>query len=260
MSYLYLKKSTTYLMLMVLLPVIIVLTMLVVPAFLIPADEAERLQSLYHYDVLYSPQEELFEEMVALAATLFRLPIAYISLVDAEQVHYKASYGLAQLPPQPRADLLCAHVIKRGHLVVHQDLAAASQTASDAQAIRACLNYQLRFYAGAPLRMPDHHIIGTLCLGGTEPREFSATEQALLEAIAGLTSQIIAARYYYRSTPALGNAQWQTRQAQARDEVYGLSALVRYLAARYGTSTPVPEEILQPVWRRMADLRAIVEE
>ncbi|RZJ91131.1 MAG: GAF domain-containing protein, partial [Hymenobacter sp.] len=163
--------------------------MLAVPAFLIPANEAERLQSLYHYDVLHSPQEELLEEVVALIATLFRLPIAYISLVDAEKIHYKASYGLA-LPPQPRADLLCAHVIKRDQLVVYQDLATASQTALDAQAVQTCLNYGLRFYVGAPLRMPDHHSIGTLCLGGLEPREFSATEQALLEAIASLVSQI----------------------------------------------------------------------
>lgn len=227
---------------------------------LFPVDEHERLQSLYHYDILHSLQEELFDELVVLAATLFRLPISYISLVAAEQAYYKASFGFSHMPPQPRADLLCAQVIKKGRVVVYNDLATAPQTALDAQAIRNSLTYQARFYAGAPLRMPGQHVIGALCLVDQQPREFSAAEQQLLEVIADLVSQAIAVRLHCRSTPGLGDACWYSIQLQARDEVYALGALVRYLAARYGTSIPVPEEILHPVRRRLADLQAILHE
>lgn len=229
-----------------------------VPELLLPANEAGRLQSLQHYDILPSLQEEFFDELVALAAALFRLPIAYISLVDAEQVHCKARYGFPELPPQLRAELLCAQVVKHGHVLVYHDLAAAPQTSLDARAIQNGLANKARFYAGAPLRMPDQHVIGTLCLVDGQPREFSAAEQAMLEAITDLASQAIVVRYHCRSTPALSDACWQKVQAQACDEVYALSALVRYLAARYGTSVPVPEEVLQPVQRRLHDLRAVL--
>lgn len=73
-------------------------------------------------------------------------------------------------------------------------------------------------------------------------------------------SQAIEVRFHCQSTPALGNACWHSMQLQARDEVHALGALVRYLAARYGTSTPVPSEILHPVRRRLADLQVILQE
>ncbi len=232
--------------------------MVAVPQMLLPVDEAERLESLHRYDILYSLQEEFFDELVALAAALFRLPIAYIGLVDAEQVHYKASYGFPPIPPNPRGELLCAQVIKHGQVVVYHDLATAPQTPLDALAIQNCLANQVRFYAGAPLHMPDQHNIGTLCLVDPQPRDFSADEQQMLESLAGIVSRAIVVRYHCRLV--LGEAYWQTIQREARDELYGLGALVRYLAARYGTTVPVPEEILKPVRRRLHDLRAILQE
>ena len=227
---------------------------------LLPTNEAERLRSLHRYDILHSLQEVVFDELVLLAGTLFRLPIAYITLVDAERVHYKASYGSPLPPPTPRAGLPCAQVVRHGRVVLYRDLAEATPTPLDAAAIQNCLTQGVRFYAGAPLRMPDQHIIGTLCLVDQEPREFSADEQHLLEELADIVSHAIVVRHYCHRAPLLGEARWQAIQQSARDEVYGLGALVRYLTARYGPAVPVPEEVLQPVRRRLYDLRAILHE
>lgn len=234
--------------------------MVATPAMLLPANEAERLRSLHRYDILHSLQEVLFDELVLLAGAVFRLPIAYISLVDAERVHYKASYGSPLPPPTPRAGLPCAQVVKHGRVVLYHDLAEAAQTPLDGAAIQNCLNQGVRFYAGAPLRMPDQYIIGTLCLVDQQPRDFSADEQHLLEDLANIVSHAIVMRHHCHSSPKLGKAQWQAIQQSARDEVYGLGALVRYLTARYGPAVPVPEEVLQPVRRRLHDLRAILHE
>ncbi len=230
------------------------------PAILLPANEAERLRSLHQYEILHALQEELFDEMVVLAGAAFRLPIAYVSLVDAERVHYKATFGLPPLPPNPRAELLCAQVVKHGRVVVYHDLAAAARTPLDDAAIQKCLDQGMRFYAGAPLRMPDQHVIGTLCLAGPQPREFSDEEQQLLEELVGIVSQAIVVRYHCHRTLALGPAQWQALAQAARDEVYGLGALVRYLTARYGPAVPVPEEVIRPMRRRLHDLRAIMQD
>lgn len=227
---------------------------------LLPANETERLRSLHQHDILHSLQEDLFDELVGLAGELFRLPISYVSLVDAEQVHYKATYGIPRLSPRPRAELLCALVVRHGRVVVYHDLARATQTPLDTPAIRSGLALHARFYAGAPLRMPDQHVIGALCLVGQQPRELSADEQQVLEELAALVSRAIVVRCHCRRTPELGNARWQATQREARDEVYGLGALARYLAARYGPAVPVPEEVLQPVRRRLHDLRTILHD
>ncbi|RZJ58300.1 MAG: GAF domain-containing protein [Hymenobacter sp.] len=230
------------------------------PTILLPTDEAARLQSLQHYDIAHSLQEEVFDELVALTASLFRLPIAYIALVETDQVSYKAIFGLPRLSPQPRAEQMCSLVVERSQVVIYNDLELALQTPLNARAIQKCLAQHIRFYAGAPLRASGAHIIGTLCLVGQQPREFSLAEQQLLEAIAGVVSQTIVLRSHCRSNEVLGEIRWQELRTQARDEVYALGALVRYLATRYGTATPVPEEILHPVQRRLGDLHLILQE
>lgn len=226
---------------------------------LLPADETARLQSLHSYAIVQSLQEEFFDELVALLASLFRLPIAYVGLMEADQLSYKATYGFPHQTAHPRAGSLCAQVVKYNRVVVYHDLSEVTPTSLDALAIQNSLAHRVRFYAGAPLRMPDHHTIGTLCLAGQQPREFSPAEQQLLEIVAEIVSHAIAVRSYcHRSSQ--GDVRWLETRTHARDEVYALGALVRYLSARYGTSTPVPEEILQPVMRRLYDLRTIFQE
>ncbi len=224
------------------------------PPTLLPADEVARLQSLHRYAIVQSVQEDFFDELVALLAGLFRLPIAYIGLMEADQLSYKATYGFPRQHAHPRAGSLCSLVIKHNRVVVYHDLAEVAQTSLDASAIQNSLTHKVRFYAGAPLRMPDHRTIGTLCLAGLHPREFSPAEQRLLVVMAEVVSHAIAVR------SNLGDIRWLEIRTQARDEVYALGALVRYLSARYGTAVPVPEEILQPVARRLHDLRTILQE
>jgi transcriptional regulator with GAF, ATPase, and Fis domain len=233
--------------------------MIATPPTLLPADETARLHSLHSYSIVQSLQEEIFDEIVALLANLFRLPIAYVGLMEADHLSYKAAYGFPRQVARPRSGSLCALVVKYNRVVVYHDLAETPQTSLNALAIQNSLAHNVRFYAGVPLRMPDHRTIGTLCLAGQQPREFSAAEQQLLEVVAEVVSHAIAVRSHCHAN-SLRDNHWLEIQTQARDEVYALGALVRYLSARYGTSTPVPEEILQPVTRRLHDLRAILQE
>ncbi|TVT43743.1 GAF domain-containing protein [Hymenobacter setariae] len=232
--------------------------MMATPSTLLPANEAARLQSLQSYAIVRSLQEDFFDELVVLLADLFRLPIAYIGLMEADQLSYKATYGFSRQLAQPRASTLCALVIKQNQVVVYYDLAATNPTSLDAFAIQNSLASEVCFYAGAPLRMPDNQVIGTLCVAGQQPRAFSPAEQQLLEAMAEVVSCAIAVRSSYCGDEH--GIRWSKIRTHARDEVYALGALVRYLSARYGTSTPVPEEIVLPVARRLHDLRAILQE
>jgi GAF domain-containing protein len=225
-----------------------------------PVTEATRLASLRHYDVLPFLREDVFDEFVSLAARIFSLPISLFNLVDAQQVSTGARHGVPSAPPQPRAEMLCSTVIAHNRVMVYHDLAAAPQLSADAVAIQATLAQGICFYAAAPVRLAKEHSIGTLCLLDQQPREFTTEEQHVLQALADTVSQTIIARHHCRTTPELGEAHWQGLRPRLHDEVHALAALVRYLLTRYGRLIPVPEEVLHLVFRRLADMRALLTE
>ena len=229
-----------------------------IPSLLLPPDEAERLASLRHYDILHSLHEPVFDELVALTARVFSLPVSLIALVDATDVYYKANHGMPGNAAQPRQEALCATAILHDTAVVYQDLSTEADPRITARAARAARANRLRFYAAAPLRMPDRRNIGALCIIDYAPRTLSADEQRLLERLADVVSQTVAVRHDCRSRPGGGAWEWQNVRGQLQEEVQGLTALVRYLFARQGTQVPVPADSLAQVGRRLEDVRAIL--
>jgi hypothetical protein len=80
----------------------------------LPADEAARLTSLHGYEILDTPPEQVFEDLVRLASTVSGMPVALISLVDAERQWFKAR--LEQIPDPLGASVAgrrCAVVWRR---------------------------------------------------------------------------------------------------------------------------------------------------
>jgi hypothetical protein len=224
-----------------------------------PVTEAARLACLRHYDVLPFLHDDVLDEFVGLAARIFSLPISLFNLVDTHHVHAEARYGLPSMTSQPRAEVLCSTVVEQNQVVVYHDLLAVIPTPSNAVAIQVALAQRVRFYAAAPVRLTDQHSLGTLCLLGQQPREFTAQEQHALQSLADLVSKAIMVRYQCRTTPALGEAHWQRLHALLHEEVQALGALVRYLLIRYGSIVPVPEEVLYLVSRRLADLHILLQ-
>src|SRR5476651_1800743 len=82
--------------------------------------ESDRLAALARYQILDTPQEPAFDRIVRLAALLLDVPIALISLVDADRQWFKARYGLDALQT-PRAIAFCDHAIRASSLLVVPD-------------------------------------------------------------------------------------------------------------------------------------------
>ena len=59
-----------------------------------PADEIDRVAALRRLDLLDSPAEERFDDLVGLAARMFRTPICYVALVDTGRQWFKSKVGL----------------------------------------------------------------------------------------------------------------------------------------------------------------------
>jgi hypothetical protein len=228
--------------------------MTLTPAFLLPANEPKRLQTLLGYDVLHSLQEPLFTDVVELTATLFNVPISLIALVGADEVEYKAAHGLPGLRRQPRVEAICALAVKEEQVVVFTDLAHSHALTLEADT--AARAKGLRFYAGAPLCVAGGYCLGTLCLIDRQPRVFSAAEQQVLEQHAQVVTRLLAVRQYCLASPAQQPSHWAAVRTELAWEVKALIALVRYLATYSGTHVPVPADVLALVSRRLDDLHS----
>ncbi len=149
----------------------------------LPRDEEARLTTLRRYAILDTDREAVFDRIASLAARQFKVPIALVSLVDEDRQWFKAACGL-DVRETPRDPAFCAHAILGDEVFVVAD-ATQDDRFSDNPFVTG--EFHLRFYAGAPLKTPSGHKIGTLCLIDREPRhDFTAEDAALLEDLAAV--------------------------------------------------------------------------
>lgn len=152
--------------------------------------EEDRLADLKSYNVLDTPADETLDRITALASKTLGVPIALISLVDAHRQWFKAKVGL-DAPETPREHAFCAHTICEDDVMVVPD-ALSDERFSDNPLVTD--DPAIRFYAGAPLRTPAGHNIGTLCVIDSQPRQLSDQQRLALIGLADLVMRELNAR------------------------------------------------------------------
>jgi len=158
----------------------------------IPANEVDRLAALYRYRILDTPPELAFDRLTKLAARLFDMPIALVSLVDKSRAWFKSCHGF-NLSEVPRDATLCSFALLYNQVLVVPD------TRQDERF--ACNPFVqsepgVRFYAGAPLLTHDGFNLGTLCLLDSKPRDaLSAEQQTILADLAAMVVDELELRY-----------------------------------------------------------------
>ncbi|WP_123071921.1 GAF domain-containing protein, partial [Massilia aurea] len=155
----------------------------------LPADEARRLQVLIDLELLDSPPDERFDRITRLAARMFDVPTALVSLIDADRQWFKSRVGLA-LPETPRSTSFCAHAILQDDVMVVRDACEDARFANNPLVLG---DAGIRFYAGSPIEVGDGTRIGTLCIIDRVPREFGPEERTLLRDLAGIVAGEVAA-------------------------------------------------------------------
>lgn len=148
------------------------------------ANEAERLQALAGYRILDTPAEKAFDGITALAAHILQVPIALVSIVDANRQWFKSAHGL-DATETPRDVSFCGHVVALEKELVVRD-ARTDKRFSDNPLVTG--DPHVVFYAGTPLRTDDGFILGTLCAIDHEPRELTPEQRSLLGTLAAQVS------------------------------------------------------------------------
>jgi GAF domain-containing protein len=142
----------------------------------IPDNEAQRLAALHALLILDTPPEQRFDKIVQFAATEFDVPIAMISLVDADRLWLKARTGV-EICETGRDTSMCSHAILRPDIMVVPDTLEDPRFA-DNPLVTGAMN--VRFYAGAPLAMASGLRLGTLCLIDHQPRTLDTFDLGIL--------------------------------------------------------------------------------
>ena len=148
----------------------------------IPTDDELRLQALREMLILDTPPEERFDRVVRFAADEFDMPIVLVSLVDAKRQWFKARVGL-DVCETDRESSFCGHAIVQPQILIVED-ALADERFHDNPLVVG--DPRIRFYAGAPLRLPNGHVVGTLCMIDRQPRQLDELDQAIFSSLRDL--------------------------------------------------------------------------
>jgi GAF domain-containing protein len=162
----------------------------------VPANEKERVETLKKYQLLDTPPDGTFDRITALAAMIFKVPIAIISLVDTDRIWFKSQHGLdvKQINRDPG---LCASAILSNDLYIIES--AKDDPRSLANPLVAG-EFGLRFYAAAPLHTEENHNLGTLCLLDQKPRSFSKEDREMLKHLGDIVMDEMNLRLAVRET------------------------------------------------------------
>jgi EAL domain-containing protein (putative c-di-GMP-specific phosphodiesterase class I)/GGDEF domain-containing protein len=162
-------------------------------------DEDARLAALQQLDLLDTAPTEAFDRITRIAAQIFSLPIAAVSLTASDRQWFKSRVGVDH-SSIPRDKAPCAQVAASSEALVVPDLLLDPCYRDSPLASTG-----VRFYAGAPLTTREGFCLGSICVLGPEPRQASESEMASLHDLAAMVmAQIELQHAFGRVDPLSG--------------------------------------------------------
>lgn len=160
----------------------------------IPANETERLSALHDLEVLDTAPDSPYDALCRTACALFHVPMATVTLVEADRQWFKARCGFTA-GETAREGSFCTHTILSDEVLVVEDARVDPRFATSPLVTG---HPHVRFYAGAPIILSPGIRVGTVCVQSDAPRTFSACERTQLADLATM----VAAQLTLRRTEA----------------------------------------------------------
>lgn len=144
--------------------------------------ESERLNTLHNYGILDTPPDGSFNQITALTAKIFNVPISIISLVDEHRIWFKSHFGI-EINQIERTPGLCSSAILSDEIYLVEDARNDPRTLANPLVAGA---FGLQFYAAAPLTTSEGYNLGTLCIIDKRQRYINSDQQVLLRDMAAI--------------------------------------------------------------------------
>ncbi len=207
-------------------------------AIKLPFNELARLEALKQYDVLNLPPAPAFDHIVELAVRFFNVPFAFIAFAGKDRQWMKACHGLSLRDMQQVHSLCTYTIMSSGATVEVEDLSRDERFQNHPFVITRPL---ARFYAGAPVRTPDGHNLGTLSVLDRSPRAFTKLQKDTLAKLAGLVMHELEGQY----THSRLNRQIAESEARCRNIVDNVREVI------FQTDAGGVWTFLNPAWTEL---------
>jgi diguanylate cyclase (GGDEF)-like protein/PAS domain S-box-containing protein len=160
--------------------------------------ERLRLATLHDFGVLDEPEEAILDRITTLAARLFDMPMALVTLLDDSRQVLKSRFGL-DVTETSRDVAFCDHTIRGDDVMIVHDALEDPRFRTNALVLG---DPHIRFYAGAPLRSESGVKLGAMCVLDTVPRTIDRTQIELLGELAELVMEHFKLRRQNREATA----------------------------------------------------------
>lgn len=152
--------------------------------------EQRRQEAIAAYQLSSSGTDPEFDAVTQLAAELFDVPIALVTVLSTERQLFRGACGL-DVDGTDRDFGFCNRTVEQDDVFVVED--AASDDRFRTNPLVTGPPY-IRFYAGAPIVVASGVAVGSLCLIDREPRQLSARDATRLKMLTRTVSDIIELR------------------------------------------------------------------
>lgn len=151
---------------------------------------AEILDNVRRLNILDTPGEQSFDDIVMLAKEICHTPVATIGLVAGQRHWFKAKIGIG-VDEVASPGSMCEVTTSDGETVVVDDCRSDPRFAD-----RPAVNGPpfLRFYAGVPLRDAESVVVGSLAVADVVPRSLTNGQIQMLEALGRQVEQLFVLR------------------------------------------------------------------
>jgi len=183
--------------------------------------EEERVKVLKRYEILDTPEDGSFNRLTTLAAKIFNVPIAIITLVDTDRVWFKSKYGVEvdAIGTEPG---LCTSAIMSDEVYIVENALEDPRTLANPLVVS---EFGLRFYAGAPLQTMDGFNLGTMCLIDKKQRYLTLSQQETLKQMAAIAMDEIEIRLSARKAARQVNQLLDATKSHLQDTITEIAKL-----------------------------------
>ncbi|MDE3235064.1 MAG: GAF domain-containing protein [Bacteroidota bacterium] len=154
-------------------------------------NEEQRLRLLHSLEILDTPEEIEFNEIVQLVSQMCGVPICSISLLDRNRQWLKASIGQVSKEVPLESSFCTFTILSDANFLQVNDTTADERFANHPLVVN---EPHLRFYAGAALVTAEGYKLGSLCVADTQPNSLSHEQICTLKVLSRQVVKMIEIR------------------------------------------------------------------